>query len=275
MTTTPYTVLDPVLQVNSISLKLGGNQILRNLSFEIRDIQRTGSTTGQIVGLLGPSGIGKTQLFRILAGLGKPDSGEVLVGHPGKPVERGMVGVVAQQYPLFEHRTVWSNLMVAGARSGRTVNECSGRAAALLERFKLYDRRDFYPAQLSGGQRQRVAIAQQIMCSEQFLLMDEPFSGLDVVALDAVQELINEVTHAHELNTTIVVSHDIAAVCEIADMVLLLGREPDEAGKQIPGAKVMASYNLCDMGLAWRKGISSDPEFHKLLEEIRQRFPLL
>ncbi len=266
-----YKVHDSILQVKNISLKLGGNQILRDLSFEIRDIQREGSTTGQIIGLLGPSGIGKTQLFRILAGLGKPDSGQVLVGHPGKPVQRGMVGVVAQQYPLFEHRTVWSNLMVAGGRRG----DCDRRGKDLLERFRLYDRRDFFPAQLSGGQRQRVAIAQQIMCSEQFLLMDEPFSGLDVVALDAVQELINEVTNADELNTTIIVSHDIAAVCEIADLVLLLGREPDENGRQIPGARVMASYNLGEMGLAWRKGITAEPEFHKLLEEIRQRFALL
>jgi polar amino acid transport system ATP-binding protein/sulfate transport system ATP-binding protein len=270
-----YQVHDPILQVRGVSLKLGGNQILRDLSFEIRDIQRAGSTTGQIVGLLGPSGIGKTQLFRILAGLNKPDSGEVLVGSPGKIVERGMVGVVAQQYPLFEHRTVWSNLMVAAARNGRSEAESAQRGHELLERFKLLDRKSFYPAQLSGGQRQRVAIAQQIMCSEQFLLMDEPFSGLDVVALDAVQELIGEVTHANELNTTIVVSHDIAAVCEIADQVVLLGRDVDETGRLLPGAKVVTTYDLAERGLAWRRGISSDPEFIRVVEEIRQRFPLL
>jgi len=272
---TGYLIREPILQVKNISLRLGGNPILRDMSFDIKDIHHDDRTTGQIVGLLGPSGIGKTQLFRILAGLNKPDSGEVLIGHPGKPVERGMVGVVAQHYPLFEHRTVWSNLMVAGARSGKGSTHSDGRAKELLQRFNLYDRRDFYPAQLSGGQRQRVAIAQQIMCSEQFLLMDEPFSGLDVVALDAVQELINEVTHAHTLNTTIIVSHDIAAVCEIADMVVLLGREADENGKRIPGARVMATYNLGDLGLAWRKGLTSDPAFHTLLDEIRARFPSL
>jgi ABC-type nitrate/sulfonate/bicarbonate transport system ATPase subunit len=272
---TGYAIRDPILQVKDVSLRLGGNPILRNMSFEIKDIHHDDRTTGQIVGLLGPSGIGKTQLFRILAGLNRPDSGEVLIGHPGKPVERGMVGVVAQHYPLFEHRTVWSNLMVAGGRSGKSGTACQGRAQELLQRFNLFDRRDFYPAQLSGGQRQRVAIAQQIMCSEQFLLMDEPFSGLDVVALDAVQELISEVTHAHTLNTTIIVSHDISAVCEIADMVILLGREMDENGRQIPGARVMATYNLGDLGLAWRKGLTTDLAFVALLEEIRTRFASL
>ncbi len=270
-----YEILEPVLQVKNVSLRLGGNPILRDLSFEILDIHRAESTTGQIVGLLGPSGIGKTQLFRILAGLNQPDSGEVLIGHPGKTVKRGMVGVVAQHYPLFEHRTVWSNLIVAGARSGKSTGDCDKRAKELLQRFSLYDRREFYPAQLSGGQRQRVAIAQQIMCSEQFLLMDEPFSGLDVVALDAVQELINEVTHAHTLNTTIIVSHDIASVCEIADMVVLLGRERDAAGKPLPGARVMEVYNLGELGLAWRKGLTADPAFQRLIEEIRARFASL
>lgn len=270
-----YEIRDHILQVRNVSLKLGGNQILRDLSFDIRDIHREERTTGQIVGLLGPSGIGKTQLFRILAGLNKPDSGDVLVGSPGAVVERGMVGVVAQQYPLFEHRTVWSNLMVAAARSGRSDAESEKRAHELLERFKLLDRKSFYPAQLSGGQRQRVAIAQQIMCSEQFLLMDEPFSGLDVVALDAVQELISEVTHANTLNTTIVVSHDIVAVCEIADQVVLLGRDVDATGRIVPGAKVMATYDLAERGLAWRKGVTSEPEFIRVVEEIRNRFPLL
>lgn len=183
---------------------------------------------------------------------------------------------MAQHYPLFEHRTVWSNLLVAGGRNGKSGTARAQRAQELLDRFRLDDRKHAYPAELSGGQRQRVAIAQQIMCSEQFLLMDEPFSGLDVVALDQVQELICEVTHANEVNTTIVVSHDIPAVLEICDTVFLLGRDSDAQGKPIPGARIMATFDLMERGLVHGRRTSPEkPEFLELVREIRSRFPLL
>jgi NitT/TauT family transport system ATP-binding protein len=87
---------ETLLKVSGVSLSLGAQTILRDVNLEIRDIVRPGMTQGQVVGLLGPSGIGKTCLFRILAGLDAPDSGSVLIGKEGTPVQRGMVGVVAQ-----------------------------------------------------------------------------------------------------------------------------------------------------------------------------------
>ena len=275
--TTPfqYSYDGMVLRVEDVSLTLGGNLILDHVSFEIKNVTRPDAIAGQVVGLLGPSGIGKTQLFHILSGLNKPDAGHVLIGDPGVVVERGMVGVVAQHYPLFAHRTVMGNLMVAGERSGKPAGECVQKANSLLERFRLEDRAGVYPSQLSGGQRQRVAIAQQIMCSDQFLLMDEPFSGLDLLAIGRVQDLIHEISTAHELNTIIVVTHDLVAAMEVCDTLILLGRNSDEQGKFKPGARIQASYNLIDRGLAWRKDIATTPEFLETLREIRQRFALL
>src|SRR5690242_1766064 len=115
--------------------------------------------------------MGKTSLFRILAGLDAPDTGTVVLEKECKPVERGMVGVVAQNYPLFAHRTVLGNLTVAGRRSGLSGGGAKERAKELLKRFGLEEHAGKYPAQLSGGQRQRLAIIQQFMCSEHFLLM--------------------------------------------------------------------------------------------------------
>jgi NitT/TauT family transport system ATP-binding protein len=264
-----------ILQASGIRLTLGGNVILRDVSLEVKDLRRPGRIAGQVVGLLGPSGIGKTRLFRILAGLDVPDHGSVLIGEEGLPVQRGMVGVVAQRYPLFDHRTVLGNLLVAGRQGGLSGAAAKEKAFGFLKRFGLEDKARLYPCQLSGGQQQRVAIAQQFMCSEHFLLMDEPFSGLDPIAVDRVSELIAEVANLHELNTIIVVTHDIAAAIEVADTLWLLGRDRDASGRIIPGARIQESYNLVERGLAWRKGINTTPEFMDLLREIVARFPSL
>jgi polar amino acid transport system ATP-binding protein/sulfate transport system ATP-binding protein len=245
------------------------------VNLEIRDIYRPGFTQGQVVCLLGPSGIGKTCLFRILAGLDAPDSGSVLLGKEGKPVARGMVGVVAQNYPLFAHRTVAGNLMVAGRRAGLSSAAAAAKARTLLERFGLEDHARKYPVQLSGGQRQRVAIAQQFMCSEHFLLMDEPFTGLDLLAVENLCEFISEMALSDELTCFVVVTHDITAALEIADTIWLIGRDRDDQGRIIPGARVQASYNLIDRGLAWQKGVTTMPAFLDLTREIRAVFPRL
>src|SRR3954453_6174811 len=178
MTGIPCEYRGNILRACDISLRLGDTQVLRDLNLEIQDVYRPGFITGQVVGLLGPSGIGKTRLFRILSGIDKPDTGTVTIGEDCKPVERGMVGVVAQSYPLFEHRTVLGNLLVAAGRAGFKGEEARTKSIDALKHFGLEDRGDLYPSQLSGGQRQRVAIAQQFLCSERLLLMDEPFSGL-------------------------------------------------------------------------------------------------
>jgi NitT/TauT family transport system ATP-binding protein len=117
--TPAYETKSTILKAENVSVTKGGVQILRDVNLEIKDIVRPDKVAGQVVGLLGPSGIGKTSLFRIMAGLEPPDTGRVLIGEEGKPVQRGMVGVVAQHYPLFAHRTVLGNLTVAGRRKRR------------------------------------------------------------------------------------------------------------------------------------------------------------
>lgn len=275
MATVKYTYGATLLEVKDVGLALAGKQILRDVDVEIKDIRTEGSCTGQIVGLLGPSGMGKTQLFRIMAGLQEPDTGTVRIGERGIPVERGMVGVVAQQYPLFAHRTVLGNLLIAGQRGGLSSAAANEKARKLLSQFNLEEHGKKYPVQLSGGQRQRVAIAQQFMCSEHFLLMDEPFSGLDPLAVDRVAQLVVEVANADELNTIVVVTHDITAALTVADTIWLLGRDRDEKGNAIPGARIQSTYNLIEKNLAYRKGIQSSPEFLAMQAEIRERFSVL
>src|SRR5438045_2678734 len=100
-----YKYGDMILKVDNVCLSYDDKVILRDVNAEIRDVVRTDCVQGQVVGFLGPSGIGKTQLFRIIAGLNHPTSGQVLCGSAMTPVQPGMVGVVAQSYPLFENRS--------------------------------------------------------------------------------------------------------------------------------------------------------------------------
>lgn len=275
MSTPYFEVKETLLKVEGVSLMLGGRQILRNVDAEIKNIHRPGLEQGQVVGLLGPSGMGKTRLFRILSGLDRPDSGTVLVGVEQEPVERGVVGVVAQNYPLFEHRTILSNLVVSGKQAGLSGSEAKDKGMEMLKRFGLENEGAKYPCQISGGQRQRAAIAQQFMCSKDLLLMDEPFSGLDVNAIDRVCEFIQEVAAADEMKTLVIVTHDIAAAVEVCDTIWLLGRERDDKGGIIPGARIVKNYDLIQRGLAWRTNIIDDPAFLETVREIRQTFAQL
>ena len=270
-----YTTDGTILRIKDVSLSFGDKTILRGVNGEIKNIVRPNMHQGQVNALLGPSGIGKTQLFRIMAGLELPGgtlSGSVTIGTNDIPVRTGLVGVVAQNYPLFVHRRILSNLMVAGQRTGLSKKAAEDKAKALLDQFGLLDKADDYPAQLSGGQRQRVAIAQQLMCSEHIVLMDEPFSGLDPLSVDKVVGLIQQVSLLDEYNSTVVTTHDISSALAVADHVWVLGRDRKADGTIIPGAYIKKEYNLIDMGLAWEPDIRRLPKFREFSAELRDLF---
>jgi len=265
---------DILLSVHDVWQKLGDAQILQGLTFDVHDRVRPGVVTGQVVGLLGPSGVGKTRLLRIIAGLDAPDRGSVR-GPGDTPLPVGSVGVVFQSYPLLAHRSVLDNLLVAGETNGLSASESRTKALALLERFRLSERARYFPAQLSGGQRQRVAIAQQLVKQKTFLLMDEPFSGLDPAALEDVTKLIIEVANMDELNTVVLVTHDIRSALLISDTLFMLGRDRDAAGKIVSGAHIQKTYDLVAMGLAWRPDLEIDPGFPAIEREVKLAFKAL
>ena len=274
MTGHVYTRGERLLTIDNVCVRYD-RPILEGVSGHIDNIRREGLQQGQVVCLLGPSGIGKSQLFRCIAGLQRPTSGSVRLNGQGREVQPGEVGVVAQNYPLFNHRSVWGNLMVAARRRGGDLAQARARCLELLERFGMADSARMFPMALSGGQRQRVAIAQQMLCSDHFLLMDEPFSGLDPLARTRVCETIAQVSTADELNTLIVATHDIESAIRIADTLWVLGRARDESGAAVPGAAIREVFDLARMGLAWDPGIESRPEFHELAALLKARFATL
>lgn len=167
-----------------------------------------------------------------------------------------------QAYPLLAHRTVQGNLEL--------VSSDKKKIADMLSRFNLDAHAQKYPIQLSGGQRQRIAIIQQMLQTNHFLLMDEPFSGLDIIAKDKVCKLISEVSSVDELNTTIFTTHDLESSVAIADHIWMLGRED---GK--PGATIIKQIDLIERGLAWDPNIQSNPAYWSTVHELRETFKTL
>ncbi len=284
-----YHLGNALLTVENVSLSFNGRPVLKNVNATVQDIvcdaiDTTGRPIikGQVVGFLGPSGVGKTLLFRIISGLNKPTSGKVYINNCncGRPdctkekceVRAGDIGVVAQSYPLFYHRTVKSNLMVAAMQVEKSQAVALDKIMAYLEEFKLTEHLLDYPVSLSGGQRQRVAIIQQILCSSHFILMDEPFSGLDPINLEKTACLIQKVADLDDLNTIIVVTHDVTAACAVADHIWMLGRDHDAAGATIPGSYIVKSYNLIDENLAWQPDIILRPDFMAFVARIKKEF---
>lgn len=273
-----YEKRETLLRASNVDYSIDGNPILKGVNVDIKNIVRPDMQQGQVIGFLGPSGVGKTMLFEILAGVRKPTSGEVLIHNNSKPdgslepVKIGQVGVVQQKYPLFLHKTVYGNLDVAAKKTYSDSKERKDKIMEMMQMFRLDKHLEHYPAELSGGQKQRVAIAQQLLCSDNFLLLDEPFSGLDIKMIDKVSELIQQITSINEYMTVIIVSHDIASTASISDTLWLMGRDFDENKQPIPGSRIKYTYDLIEMGLAWKKDIHQLPAFADLVRDVRTKF---
>jgi polar amino acid transport system ATP-binding protein/sulfate transport system ATP-binding protein len=270
-----YERAEVLLDVANVSVSYRDTPVLKNLSAQVRNVIRPGMKQGQIVGLLGPSGVGKSTFFRVLAGLLIPDEGTVRVGPKQVPASPGLVGVVAQNYILLDHRTILVNLTIAGEQAGLGGREARETAKKYLESFGLSEHAEKYPIQLSGGQRQRVAIAQQLICSDHYLVMDEPFSGLDVVALDSVQHMLVDVATRHEENTLVLVTHDVTSAVAVCDTIWLMGRDHDAEGRVIPGARIVETFDLIEMDLCWHPDILERPACADLIHRIKSRFRTL
>lgn len=275
---TPYVKKEVLLQAKNVSLCYGDKCILRDINFAVRDIERPGLQQGQVVSLVGRSGIGKTQLFRVLSGLQEPTGGSINIrerkpAQTGdgtieiwreRPVRPGDMGVIFQNYYQFGWRTVRQSLLLAARKNPLLADKEDDAIREYAARFEITDVLQQYPAQLSGGQQQRVSIIQQLLKGSNFLLLDEPFSGLDICVLDKVTELLLQVSLSDELKTLIIVSHDIATAVAISDTVFILGRV---AGFE--GPTLVREIDLMERGLAWRRDLREDKVFLDTLAEIK------
>lgn len=194
---------------------------LKDISLEIKD--------GEIFGIIGMSGAGKTTLIRCLSHLEKPDSGSIIVGDTNivnvnnrkiKNVFKKM-GVVFQGYNLLEQENIYENIAFP-LRINKIKEELiKERVNELLALVNLTDKGQAYPSKLSGGQKQRVAIARALASSPQILLCDEPTSALDPLTTKAILDLLLKINEKY--NTTIVIiTHEIRLIKSICDKVAVI-----------------------------------------------------
>jgi ABC-type nitrate/sulfonate/bicarbonate transport system ATPase subunit len=150
-----YAKKEVLIDVKGVSISYD-KPILRDINFQIHNITRPNVNQGQVISLIGRSGIGKTQLFKILAGLIQPNSGTVLIGLEQQPVVAGEVGIVSQNYILFNHRTVHENLRLAMKHASNTMTDKQkdDLIHEYATRFDLAEHLKKFPLQLSGGQQE-------------------------------------------------------------------------------------------------------------------------
>jgi ABC-type nitrate/sulfonate/bicarbonate transport system ATPase subunit len=261
-----YSKNEVLLQAQNINLSFGDKVVLRDINFTIHNIVRPNMQQGQVISLIGKSGCGKTQLLRILGGLKEPTSGQVVlsINNTIKGVTAGDMGLVPQDYYLFEWRKIEQILNIAANKNkSLDKNQRKELVGHYINEFGLSELLDKYPRQLSGGQRQRVSITQQLLNGNKFLLMDEPFSGLDSIMIDKTTELINKVATSNELQTIFIVSHDLSNSIAISDTVFVL------SNKDGNGTTVIQEIDLIEMGLAWNPDIKRETKFQDLLTYIK------
>ncbi len=193
-----------MLDIKNVTKKFGGKKILNNLSLSVKP--------GEIAFLLGPSGVGKSTLLRILNGLETIDSGTITLNN--HPLNSSEVGMVFQQFNLFENMSVEKNITFPLIKvAKKTPKEAQKIAYDLLKKYGLADKARDYVTQLSGGQKQRLAIARSLAMKPHIMCLDEPTSALDPLLTNYVAQAIQDLANAGYI--VLVASHDIALLTQL------------------------------------------------------------
>lgn len=204
------------LIVKDLYKNFDGKDVLNHISFDVKP--------GEFLSVLGPSGCGKTTLLRILIGLEKQNSGEIIL--EGKeisnlsPEKRGM-GIVFQNYALFPNMTVLGNVEYALKLHQETAGDARGIAKRTLDLIGMSDQLDKKPKQLSGGQQQRVAIARTLALNPNIILLDEPISALDVSMREVMKRELKDIQKKFQA-TMIFITHEQEEAFYLSDRIMIM-----------------------------------------------------
>ena len=211
---------DNIISMTKINKFYDDFHVLKNINFSVKK--------GEIVVVCGPSGSGKSTLIRCINGLEDIDDGDIIVDnidiHASKKnlqAIRSEVGMVFQHFNLFPHLTILENITIAPTLvKNMNKKEVKQIAMDLLEKVKLADKANSYPADLSGGQKQRVAIARSLAMKPKIILFDEPTSALDPETIGDVLSVMKDL--AHENFTIVCVTHEMGFAKEVGHRIVFM-----------------------------------------------------
>ena len=216
-----------ILRAEHITKSYGEKQVLNDINFSLKE--------GELVCLLGVSGVGKTTLFNVLSGLTAPDEGKVLLasenGFTDITEKNGELSYMLQKDLLLPHMHVVDNVALPLTLKGVPKKKARETASEYFKRFGLDGTQNKYPAQLSGGMRQRAALLRTYLCGNRVALLDEPFSALDTITKASMQEWFLEVMDELKMST-IFITHDIDEAILISDRIYIMSGSPASLTKE-------------------------------------------
>ena len=206
-----------ILEVKNLSYSFGNNPILKDINIHVNE--------NEIVAIVGSSGVGKSTLFNLIAGVLKKQTGEITIN--GSEDYIGKVAYMLQKDLLFEHKTIINNvilpLIIAKVNKKKALEEGN----KILKQFNLDKYANKYPQQLSGGMRQRVALIRTYMFKRKIFLLDEAFSALDAITKKELHKWYLDLKKEFNL-TTLLITHDIEEAVFLSDRIYILGNKPGE-----------------------------------------------
>jgi NitT/TauT family transport system ATP-binding protein len=202
-----------MIEVRDLDFAYQKEKVLQNINLKVKK--------GESLAVIGPSGCGKTTLLYLLAGLENADRGEIIINSQALSGIRDRSGVILQDYGLFPWKTVYNNLALGLKIRDTAVQEIKAEVNSALKRLKISELKDKYPSELSGGQKQRVAVGRSLVLKPDLLLMDEPFSALDALTREEMQNLILGI-QSRENFTFVLVTHDIAEAAFLGQKIAVI-----------------------------------------------------
>ena len=206
-----------ILEVKNLSYSFGNNPILKNINIHVNE--------NEMVAIVGSSGVGKSTLFNLIAGVLKKQTGEITIGGSNDYI--GKVAYMLQKDLLLEHKTIINNVILPLIIAKVNKKEALEEGNKILKQFNLDKYANKYPQQLSGGMRQRVALIRTYMFKRKIFLLDEAFSALDAITKKELHKWYLDLKKEFNL-TTLLITHDIEEALFLSDRIYILGNKPGE-----------------------------------------------